>query len=318
MSAVRLARGATGRKRIVKTDGRIPRPRRRLPRRGGLGSRDARNRGQPGRARGDRGPDHGRSLQRRRGARGGFPRSSRARSRPSSSSRWRPTWGSSFPRRATSRPSRELTRRHGALLIFDEVISGFRVAAGGAQELYGVAPDLTTLGKILGGGLPIGAYGGRRELMEKMAPVGAGVPGRNAVGQSARDVGRPRHAAARSSSGLRTRSSRQRGALLESLLADAIAARGVWPTGLTLARLGSLLTLFFAPGPALRTSRRSAAATRSATPPSSTRCASAGCPCRRRSSKPGSCPPRTTRTRSARRRAPRAPRSTPRSPRLTF
>jgi glutamate-1-semialdehyde 2,1-aminomutase len=67
---------------------------------------------------------------------------------------------------------RELTRRHGALLIFDEVISGFRVARGGAQELYGVSPDLTTLGKILGGGLPVGAYGGPRDLMEQMAPVG--------------------------------------------------------------------------------------------------------------------------------------------------
>ena len=68
--------------------------------------------------------------------------------------------------------ARELTRRHGALLVFDEVISGFRVAAGGAQQLYGIRPDLTTLGKILGGGLPIGAYGGPRELMEKMAPSG--------------------------------------------------------------------------------------------------------------------------------------------------
>ena len=66
----------------------------------------------------------------------------------------------------------EITRRQGALLIFDEVITGFRVAAGGAQKLYGVSPDLTTLGKILGGGLPVGAYGGRRDLMERMAPSG--------------------------------------------------------------------------------------------------------------------------------------------------
>jgi glutamate-1-semialdehyde 2,1-aminomutase len=67
---------------------------------------------------------------------------------------------------------RELTARHGALLIFDEVITGFRVAPGGAQELYGVKPDLTTLGKVIGGGLPVGAYGGRRDLMEQVAPVG--------------------------------------------------------------------------------------------------------------------------------------------------
>src|SRR5207248_3283981 len=67
---------------------------------------------------------------------------------------------------------REITREHGALLIFDEVITGFRVAYGGAQERYGVAPDLTCLGKIIGGGLPVGAYGGRRELMELVAPLG--------------------------------------------------------------------------------------------------------------------------------------------------
>jgi glutamate-1-semialdehyde 2,1-aminomutase len=67
---------------------------------------------------------------------------------------------------------RALTERHGALLIFDEVMTGFRVAAGGAQERYGIEPDLTTLGKVIGGGLPVGAFGGRRDLMEQMAPAG--------------------------------------------------------------------------------------------------------------------------------------------------
>ncbi|MEW6683617.1 MAG: glutamate-1-semialdehyde 2,1-aminomutase [Nitrospirota bacterium] len=67
---------------------------------------------------------------------------------------------------------RELTRERGALLIFDEVISGFRASYGGAQSLYGVVPDLTCLGKIIGGGLPVGAYGGRRDLMEMIAPAG--------------------------------------------------------------------------------------------------------------------------------------------------
>ncbi|MBE3110124.1 MAG: aminotransferase class III-fold pyridoxal phosphate-dependent enzyme, partial [Acidobacteria bacterium] len=67
---------------------------------------------------------------------------------------------------------RETTRRAGALLIFDEVITGFRVAYGGAQSLYSVNPDLTCLGKIIGGGLPVGAYGGRREIMEMLAPGG--------------------------------------------------------------------------------------------------------------------------------------------------
>jgi glutamate-1-semialdehyde 2,1-aminomutase len=67
---------------------------------------------------------------------------------------------------------RELTRGEGALLIFDEVMTGFRVHLGGAQALYGVKPDLTTLGKVIGGGLPVGAYGGRREIMEMVAPAG--------------------------------------------------------------------------------------------------------------------------------------------------
>ncbi|MCH7932943.1 MAG: glutamate-1-semialdehyde 2,1-aminomutase [Gemmatimonadetes bacterium] len=67
---------------------------------------------------------------------------------------------------------RAITERHGALLVFDEVMTGFRVAAGGAQERYGIEPDLTTLGKVIGGGLPIGAFGGRRDLMERMAPAG--------------------------------------------------------------------------------------------------------------------------------------------------
>ena len=67
---------------------------------------------------------------------------------------------------------RSLTSDSGALLIFDEVITGFRVAHGGAQSLYGITPDLTCLGKIIGGGLPVGAYGGKREIMEMMAPIG--------------------------------------------------------------------------------------------------------------------------------------------------
>jgi glutamate-1-semialdehyde 2,1-aminomutase len=67
---------------------------------------------------------------------------------------------------------RKLTKANGALLIFDEVMTGFRVARGGAQELYNIAPDITTLGKIIGGGLPVGAYGGSRELMNHVAPAG--------------------------------------------------------------------------------------------------------------------------------------------------
>ncbi len=67
---------------------------------------------------------------------------------------------------------RAIADREGALLLFDEVISGFRLAKGGAQEIYGVRPDLTCLGKIIGGGLPVGAYGGRADLMGRVAPDG--------------------------------------------------------------------------------------------------------------------------------------------------
>ena len=81
---------------------------------------------------------------------------------------------------------REITEKHGSLLIFDEVITGFRLSLGGAQKLYGVKPDLTTLGKIVGGGMPLAVYGGRKEIMECVAPLGsvyqAGtLSGKNAV-----------------------------------------------------------------------------------------------------------------------------------------
>ncbi|MBV5260158.1 glutamate-1-semialdehyde-2,1-aminomutase [Synechococcus moorigangaii CMS01] len=67
---------------------------------------------------------------------------------------------------------RELTQEHGALLVFDEVMTGFRISYGGAQEKFGVTPDLTTLGKVIGGGLPVGAYGGRKDIMSMVAPAG--------------------------------------------------------------------------------------------------------------------------------------------------
>ena len=67
---------------------------------------------------------------------------------------------------------RDITNEYGSLLIFDEVITGFRLSLGGAQEYFGVKPDLTTLGKIVGGGMPVGAYGGRRDVMSMVAPLG--------------------------------------------------------------------------------------------------------------------------------------------------
>ncbi|HEY3396487.1 MAG TPA: glutamate-1-semialdehyde 2,1-aminomutase [Armatimonadota bacterium] len=140
---------------------------------------------------------------------------------------------------------RELTDRHGALLIFDEVITGFRVAAGGAQELYGVTPDLTTLGKILGGGLPVGAYGGRREIMELVSPLGPMV-------QAGTLAGNP----LATSAGIATLTFLRRpglyeelerkSALLETGLRAAATATGV---PVTINRVGSMLTAFFTSHP---------------------------------------------------------------------
>src|SRR6185503_3832886 len=76
------------------------------------------------------------------------------------------------PRPEFLREMRRLCTQHGSVLIFDEVMTGFRVALGGAQALYGVRPDLTTLGKVIGGGLPVGAFGGRRDIMQSIAPLG--------------------------------------------------------------------------------------------------------------------------------------------------
>ena len=76
------------------------------------------------------------------------------------------------PREGYLQHLRDLCTRHGALLIFDEVMTGFRVALGGAQAHYGITPDLTTFGKVIGGGMPVGAYGGRRELLSQIAPAG--------------------------------------------------------------------------------------------------------------------------------------------------
>ncbi len=140
---------------------------------------------------------------------------------------------------------RQLCDRDGIILIFDEVISGFRAAWGGAQALYGVHPDLTCLGKIIGGGLPVGAYGGRRDLMSQMAPSGP-------IYQAGTLSGNPVAVAA----GLATLKALQKpgayeelevkGAWLEAELVQAAAQGGV---EITLNRAGSLLTLFFAPGP---------------------------------------------------------------------
>ncbi|MFC1982297.1 glutamate-1-semialdehyde 2,1-aminomutase [Chloroflexota bacterium] len=142
---------------------------------------------------------------------------------------------------------RRLTKDNGALLIFDEVITGFRVSYGGAQTLYGITPDLTCLGKIIGGGLPVGAYGGKREIMEMMAPDGpvyqAGTLSGNPLAMTAgietlKVLSQPdiyEH--------LEKTASR-----LEEGIAEAVSAPGF---KLHISRFASLLTIFFTDNPVL-------------------------------------------------------------------
>jgi glutamate-1-semialdehyde 2,1-aminomutase len=136
---------------------------------------------------------------------------------------------------------RDLCRAHGALLVFDEVMTGFRVSRGGAQERYRVTPDLTTLGKVIGGGLPVGAYGGRRDLMEQIAPAGP-------VYQAGTLSGNPLAVAAGLAQleTLEATNAWERlersAAHLEHGIHEILGEMGL---GLALNRVGSMFTLFF-------------------------------------------------------------------------
>jgi glutamate-1-semialdehyde 2,1-aminomutase len=142
---------------------------------------------------------------------------------------------------------RTLTAQHGALLIFDEVMTGFRVAFGGAQELYGIRPDLTTLGKIVGGGLPVGAFGGRAEIMDQLAPLGpvyqAGTLSGNPLAMAAgiATVGYLRDHRAEVYAKLEKLS-----ATVADGVASAAASAGI---PLTTNRVGAMWTWFFTAGP---------------------------------------------------------------------
>jgi glutamate-1-semialdehyde 2,1-aminomutase len=142
---------------------------------------------------------------------------------------------------------REITTRHGALLVFDEVMTGFRVAWGGAQTLYGIAPDLTTLGKVIGGGLPLAAYAGPRDLMRRIAPAGP-------VYQAGTLSGNPLAVAAglaalrclAANDGAVYRQLEASGAVLEQGLQDAAASHSL---ALRVTRCGSMLGIFFTSAP---------------------------------------------------------------------
>jgi len=138
-----------------------------------------------------------------------------------------------------------LCREHGALLIFDEVMTGFRLAPGGAQEVFGITPDLTTMGKVIGGGLPVGAFGGRADLMDHLAPLGP-------VYQAGTLSGNPLALAA----GLAQLKKMERingWALLEQLGAQMENSMKAITKGkpLTFKRIGSMLCLYFTNGPVL-------------------------------------------------------------------
>ncbi len=149
------------------------------------------------------------------------------------------------PSREFLETARRLTAQHGALLVFDEVMTGFRLALGGAQELLGLAPDLTTLGKIVGGGLPLAAYGGRADVMNHVLPAGK-------VFQAGTLAGNPLAVAAGTATleELRDHSPyaqlERHGSRLEAGFRAAAAAAGVpvW-----VARVGSMMTMFFQRGP---------------------------------------------------------------------
>jgi glutamate-1-semialdehyde 2,1-aminomutase len=143
------------------------------------------------------------------------------------------------PARGFLQALRDLTVRHDALLIFDEVISGFRACYGGAQRLYGVRPDLTILGKVIGGGLPIGAYGGRADIMSKVAPAGP-------VYQAGTLSGNPLAVSA----GLAVlRYLKDHPEVYADLETRTARLAAVEAKGVTVNRAGSMLTWFFTDGP---------------------------------------------------------------------
>src|SRR5712691_4687256 len=140
---------------------------------------------------------------------------------------------------------RDLCSRHGAVLIFDEVITGFRVARGGAQALYGVRPDLTCLGKIIGGGLPVGAYGGARAVMSRVAPLGAVYQAGTLSGNPLAVTAGLATIRALAEPGVYERLERL-GRQLERGMAEAATSAGI---PLTVNRVGSMLTAFFTEEP---------------------------------------------------------------------
>jgi len=148
------------------------------------------------------------------------------------------------PSREFLQTARTITEKHGAILVFDEVMTGFRLAFGGAQELYGVTPDITTLGKIVGGGLPLGAYGGKAEIMNQVLPAGK-------VFQAGTLSGNPLAVAAGAATLAELKDHPpykaldDNGKILEEGFRNAAAEAGI---PCHIARVGSMMTMFFQAG----------------------------------------------------------------------
>ena len=281
MTAVRLARAATGRERGDQVRRLLPRPRRRPARRGGLRARDA---GDPRLARASR--------RRRRPTRSSCrgttrPRSTRRSTTPASvaailAEPLPANMGLVPPREGFLELLRERCDAAGALLVLDEVITGFRVARGGAQELLGVEPDLTMLGKVLGGGLPLAAVAGRARR-DGAARAGRARPTRPARCPATRSRPPPgsRRCAARRrapTSGSRD----DRPARSGALGCRGAGARCRW------SRETGLLTVFFSRAAGDRLRRRAGTATTRRSPLLGPRCSSGASTCRRPRSRRGS------------------------------
>ena len=288
MSCIRLARGFTGRDKIIKFEGCYHGHVDSLLVNAGSG---ALTHGQPDSAgvpqRICRADDLAAVQRYRSCARAHFV-TTRRKSPRSFSNRFRPTPASIFRAKISSRRCARNAREHGALLIFDEVMTGFRVARGGAQEIYGIVPDLTALGKVIGGGLPVGAFGGRAEIMDKLSPLGPVYQAGTLIGKSARH-------GCRSCAIARTRANRRLVTARKTRRGNG-SRRARKPArsenrSATFHRIGSMFCLFFTAGPVFDLATRSEA-TQKSSPDSSMPVSTRGVIFAPRNSRPDFFPPR--------------------------
>ena len=238
MSALRVARGFTGRDLTIKFEGCYHGHVDSLLVKAGLRHGDARNRRYRRRAGGVRGHHDRAAVQFDRSRGDGVPRAWRDKIAAVIVEPVVGNMGCVPPAPGFLEALREITARHGALLIFDEVMTGFRLALGGAQQRFGIRPDLTTLGKIVGGGMPLAAYGGRADIMSKIAPTGP-------IYQAGTLSGNPMAVSAGIAMLRYLKSHPEVYEIVESRAAQLTANV---PAGITVNRVGSMFTFFFTRG----------------------------------------------------------------------